>query len=272
MAGISSKAAGKLENRYKYNGNKLESGEFSDGSGLEIYDFNARSYDQQIGKFMQVDPDLEEGQESWTPYHFGFNNPPLLSDPDGKIPIWGIYRGISLLAKLVEWSTSQSRVAPAALTPTVLRDGTSVVKSVLDLKTLQEVKSVMAQASLKAATEASRETSSEEANEKKVPNPNGKKGGEAHQKGVDEAENNLKKEGYDNIQREVKVETPNGEKSSRYIDVRGTKTKTGETKDVQVGKQNKNGTPVARERRAMDDIKKETENKPEFHPYNKPKN
>ncbi|MFZ2783118.1 MAG: RHS repeat-associated core domain-containing protein, partial [Sediminibacterium sp.] len=152
MAGISSKAAGKLENRYKFNGNKLENKEFSDGSGLEMYDFNARTYDQQIGRFMQVDPELEDGQESWTPYHFGFNNPPLLNDPDGKNPIWGAYRAIGILAKIVEWSTNQSTVAPVTMTPTFLRDGTSVVKTIMDLKTFQEVKSVNAQAENKEET------------------------------------------------------------------------------------------------------------------------
>lgn len=59
-----------LENRKKYNGNELQSKEFSDGSGLELYDFNARTYDQQLGRFLQIDPLPDEGeQESWTPYH-----------------------------------------------------------------------------------------------------------------------------------------------------------------------------------------------------------
>jgi RHS repeat-associated protein len=140
MAGISSKAAGKLENRFKYNGNKLESGEFSDGSGLEMYDFNARTYDQQIGRFMQVDPELEDGQESWTPYHFGFNNPPLHNDPDGKNPwVWGI-RAFRVMLWVVENAHPVGRMPSAASIPTVLKDGTSVVKTVMDLKTLKEVK------------------------------------------------------------------------------------------------------------------------------------
>jgi RHS repeat-associated protein len=86
MAGISSKAAGKLENKKQYAGNELQSKEFADGSGLDFYDFNARSYDHQIGRFHQIDPMTDEGgQESLTPFQYCGNNPVLYSDPDGKI-------------------------------------------------------------------------------------------------------------------------------------------------------------------------------------------
>lgn len=88
MAGISSKAIGKLENKRGYNGNELRNKEFGDGSGLELYDFNARTYDQQLGRFIQVDPlSNEDGQEAGSPYHFSYNNPVRFGDPDGKLPI-----------------------------------------------------------------------------------------------------------------------------------------------------------------------------------------
>ena len=69
-------------------------------------------------------------------------------------------------------------------------------------------------------------------------------------------------------ERESRVKTPGGNKENRYIDVKGTDPKTGEVEEVQVGKQNKNGTPVSRERKALDDVEKATGKRPTFIPYN----
>jgi RHS repeat-associated protein len=82
MAGISDQAALKPENFFKYNGKELQHKEFSDGSGLEEYDYGARMYDQQIGRFGTIDR-LADLFQNITPYQYGSDNPLLYVDING---------------------------------------------------------------------------------------------------------------------------------------------------------------------------------------------
>lgn len=66
--------------KYKYNGK-----EYQDELGLNFYDFGARNYAPDLGRWMNIDP-LAEKFPNYSPFGFCFNNPLRYTDPDGRAP------------------------------------------------------------------------------------------------------------------------------------------------------------------------------------------
>jgi RHS repeat-associated protein len=79
MAGISSKAAGKLENKRKFNGI-----EYENSFDLNIGEAFFRTHDPQIGRWWQIDPKGEK-YLNLSPYSAMGNNPISIKDPLGDI-------------------------------------------------------------------------------------------------------------------------------------------------------------------------------------------
>ncbi|MEA3496493.1 MAG: RHS repeat-associated core domain-containing protein, partial [Bacteroidota bacterium] len=67
---------------YRFGFNGMESDNEIKGNGNSL-DFGARIYDARLGKWLAVDP-YNGKYPDLSPYHFGYNNPIITIDPNGK--------------------------------------------------------------------------------------------------------------------------------------------------------------------------------------------
>jgi len=249
-----------VQNKYLFNNGS----ERQEDLALSVYQTHYRMYDPSLGRWWQEDPKSDiPSQIEFTPYNFGDNDPVLKNDPDGDCPLCVVLAIAALVLDATFAEDPGTDQSPQALQRAqenreYQRKANETVKAIVNPG--NSIKQVFGKAAVRAGKAAM--------GDKKVPNPNGKNGSPAHQKTIEAEEKRMQGAGK-TTQKEVKVDTPGGQKSKRYVDVVGTDPKTGEKEMVQVGKQNKNGTPVSRERKAIGDIEGATQEKVKFVPYNK---
>jgi RHS repeat-associated protein len=87
---VLSKISSTVHNRYGYQGKEMQNQEWTDGSGLNAYDFEARMYDPQLGVWHNQDP---AGQYA-SPYMAMGDNWVNGIDPNGKSFFGGILKGL----------------------------------------------------------------------------------------------------------------------------------------------------------------------------------
>ena len=218
MAGVSSKAAGSKESKKHFQGQEFTSNEFSDGSGLQMYEFKWRMNDPQTGRFWQIDP-LADKYEYNSTYAFSENKVTshvelegleaasiIVSGSGGKVNAnditKGYSQGIDKGMPLVVFSLTAflGLQAPTILAPIV-------ASYVFDVPSPTAPYSAFGTVITDATTFAT--TASNEAKATSIIAQNAAKGQEFEKTVV----SNLAKEGHTNIAEQVTIKASNGVKT-----------------------------------------------------------